>query len=131
MPMEYHEDRQLLPPEAQELHRALSSVIEELEAVAWYHQRVVVSKDAELAGIMAHNRDEEIEHAVMGLEWLRRNFPVFDEAMRIYLFSTGSITALEHAEQGGEAAGAEESGSGQAGSDPASLNIGSMRKKGE
>lgn len=93
----YHEPYDLLPVETRDLHRALWSVIEELEAVDWYQQRVVATSDAELRAVLEHNRDEEIEHAIMGLEYLRRTNKVFDEQMRIYLFSKGEITEVEEA----------------------------------
>jgi hypothetical protein len=69
--------------------------MEELEAVDWYNQRFDVCTDPQLKAILKHNRDEEIEHASMALEWIRRNFPKFDEALRTYLFTSGEITAIE------------------------------------
>jgi uncharacterized protein len=73
----------------------VKSVQEELEAVDWYNQRAQATKDAQLRRILEHNRDEEIEHAMMGLEYLRRMSPVFDKHMRTYLFSEGDITEIE------------------------------------
>ena len=101
----YHEDLNELSDAAKEAHRALTTVIEELEAVDWYNQRVDVCKDPQLKAIMAHNRDEEIEHAAMGLEWLRRTMPKFDTQLRTFLFSEGDVTHLEEGGEGGEAAG--------------------------
>jgi ferritin-like protein len=75
--------------------RALKSLQEELEAVDWYNQRVEVTKDDQLRRILAHNRDEEIEHAMMALEYLRRINPVFDKHMRTYLFTEGDILDIE------------------------------------
>jgi ferritin-like protein len=75
--------------------RALKSLQEELEAVDWYNQRVEVTKDDQLRRILAHNRDEEIEHAMMALEYLRRINPVFDKHMRTYLFTEGDILEIE------------------------------------
>jgi uncharacterized protein len=95
MPDGYHEDHALLRPETLERHRALRSVIEELEAVDWYDQRVDASKDDELRAVLAHNRDEEKEHAAMSLEWLRRNDAVLDRYLREHLFSEGSIAAKD------------------------------------
>ena len=101
----YHEPTGELSEAARNAHRALTTVIEELEAVDWYNQRVDVCTDADLAAIMAHNRDEEIEHACMALEWLRRTMPKFDQELRSYLFSSGDVTKLEAGAGGGEAPG--------------------------
>ncbi len=100
--MEYHEPYENLTPLARNINRAINSLREELEAINWYNQRVVVSDDKELADIMAHNRDEEIEHACMALEWLRRNMPGWDENLRTYLFTDKPVTEIEDAEAGGE-----------------------------
>jgi len=83
-----------LSKEAQDFHRALASLQEELEAIDYYHQRVDVAEDASLAAVMAHNRDDEMEHATMLLEWLRRSMPGFDVQMKKFLFTTGDLTAL-------------------------------------
>ncbi len=95
MAMNYHEPVDELSPEARNIHRAISSLIEELEAVNWYNQRADVLKDEALRAIIEHNRDEEIEHAAMVLEWLRRQIPKFDSELRTYLFTEGDITELE------------------------------------
>lgn len=110
----YHEPIELLDSETLDMHRAISSIVEELEAVDWYHQRVVAASDAELAAVLAHNRDEEKEHAAMTLEWVRRRDPVLDSMLREYLFTEGPVTNIE--EQGTPA----EAGSG-------SLGLGSLR----
>ena len=89
----YHESG--LSPEAQAVHRALASTIEELEATDWYNQRADVAKDEELKKILLHNRDEEMEHASMLLEWLRRRIPEFDKELRTYLFTEKSIVEIE------------------------------------
>ncbi len=88
----YHEPIDQLSPETMDFHRAVVSLIEELEAVDWYNQRVDACTDPELRGILAHNRDEEIEHASMTLEWIRRRNAVFDKELREALFKTGPIT---------------------------------------
>jgi hypothetical protein len=88
----YHEPVDRLTPETMDFHRAVISLIEELEAVDWYNQRVDACTDPELKGILAHNRDEEIEHAAMTLEWIRRRNGVFDRELRAALFKTGPIT---------------------------------------
>jgi ferritin-like protein len=95
MSTNYHEPFAELSPEVRDVHRALASLIEELEAVDWYNQRVDTATDDALRDILAHNRDEEIEHAAMALEWLRRLLPKFDEELRTYLFTEGPITELE------------------------------------
>jgi ferritin-like protein len=102
----YHEPYEALPEEARDAHRALASLKEEIEAVDWYHQRVVLAKDEELKAVLAHNRDEEVEHACMALEWLRRAMPAWDAAMKRYLFIEGSIAGRERAAHGDDAHGA-------------------------
>lgn len=92
---EYHEPHEELSPQVKDLHRALVSLKEEIEAVDWYNQRHSVCTDEALAAILAHNRDEEIEHAAMTLEWLRRTVPTWDRQLRRYLFSEGPITEVE------------------------------------
>lgn len=88
----YHEPVAELSDETRDFHRAVVSLMEELEAVDWYNQRIDACKDKELAAILAHNRDEEIEHAAMVLEWIRRRNPQFDRELRERLFSEGPIT---------------------------------------
>jgi uncharacterized protein len=121
----YHEPAEELTQEARNFSRALNSLKEEIEAVDWYHQRVVTSDNAELAAIMAHNRDEEIEHACMTLEWLRRNMPGWDQELRNYLFKEGSIIGNESAATG-KVGG--EPDTGEPGSQPQSLSIGKIKK---
>jgi ferritin-like protein len=91
----YHEPLDLLSEETKNLHRAIVSLCEELEAVDWYQQRAEACSDEELRAVITHNKNEEIEHAMMNLEWIRRNNPVFDANIAKYLRSTGSITAVE------------------------------------
>ena len=90
-----HEPAATLSPLVIDRHRAIASLMEELEAVDWYDQRVAACSDEELKRILAHNRDEEKEHACMVLEWLRRNDPVFDRHMRRFLFTEGPIAGRE------------------------------------
>src|SRR5262245_54153430 len=119
----YHEPVAQLAPEVIDRHRAIVSIQEELEAVDWYDQRVAATDDASLAAILAHNRDEEKEHAAMTLEWLRRHDSVLDQHLRTYLFTEAPVTEIEtEVEHGGEA---EASG----GPRPAdgSLGIGSLK----
>lgn len=100
-----------------DFHRALLSLKEEIEAVDWYHQRVVNTSDKELKTILAHNRDEEIEHACMTLEWLRKNMPAWGENLRTYLFKDTSVTDVEKYEKS----------SGFQGSKSRELSIGSLK----
>ncbi len=94
----FHEPLDKLSPETLDHHRAISSLMEEFEAVDWYHQRVDATDDDELAAILAHNRDEEKEHAVMTLEWLRRRDPTLDRHLRTYLFTEGSVLDIEQSD---------------------------------
>jgi ferritin-like protein len=126
----YHESEGALSEETKDKHRALVSIEEELEAVDWYDQRVNATQDAELAAILAHNRDEEKEHAAMVLEWLRRHDAAVDGALRTYLFTSGSIVGREAAAEG-ETPGpgaADGGGAGDAARD-GSLGIGSLKGK--
>jgi len=91
----YHESSDNLTKKTKELHRALNSLIEELEAVNWYQQRVDATEDEELKSILAHNRDEEKEHAAMIIEWIRRNDEAFAGELKDYLFTEGKITDIE------------------------------------
>ncbi len=97
---DYHEPTEELSQMTRDFTRALNSLKEEVEAVDWYQQRVDNSKDEKLAAILAHNRDEEIEHACMVLEWLRRNMPGWENHMRTYLFTEKDITELEEHDDG-------------------------------
>ncbi|KKO48031.1 ferritin [Arsukibacterium sp. MJ3] len=82
----YHEPIAELTDETRDMHRAITSLMEELEAVDWYNQRVDACKDEELKAILVHNRDEEKEHAAMVLEWIRRKDPFLDKKLKDYLF---------------------------------------------
>lgn len=120
----FHEAVDELHPETRDRHRAIVSLMEELEAVDWYDQRIDAARDGELKDILAHNRDEEKEHATMMLEWLRRRDASLDENLRRYLFTTDPIMAIEEAAEEGEAA-AEAGASNSAGD--GSLGIGSLK----
>jgi len=87
----YHEAIDELSNETRDMHRAITSLMEELEAVDWYNQRVDACKDADLKAILAHNRDEEKEHAAMVLEWIRRRDSAFDKELKDYLFTEKAI----------------------------------------
>jgi ferritin-like protein len=97
---EWHEDYNAMSELARNFSRAVKSVQEELEAVDWYNQRAQATGDDALRRILEHNRDEEIEHAMMGLEYLRRISPVFDKHMRTYLFTEGDIVEKEKQNSG-------------------------------
>lgn len=88
----YHEPISELSSATRDMHRAITSLMEELEAVDWYNQRVDACKDAELKAILAHNRDEEKEHAAMVLEWIRRQDAALDKELRSFLFTDTPIT---------------------------------------
>jgi ferritin-like protein len=119
----FHEAEEHLAPATRDMHRAIVSLMEELEAVDWYQQRMDATHDTELRDILRHNRDEEKEHAAMVLEWIRRHDTAFDEKLRAYLFSEGSIVGRERAAEAGALAGAGN------GATPAhtGLTIGSLR----
>ena len=87
----YHEAAEDLSDETKDMHRAIVSLMEELEAVDWYNQRVDACKNKELKAILAHNRDEEKEHAAMVLEWIRRQDPRMDKELKDYLFKDKPI----------------------------------------
>jgi ferritin-like protein len=97
-----HEDPSAMPSELVNRHRAIVSIMEELEAVDWYDQRAAATDDPELRALLEHNRDEEKEHASMLLEWLRRHDAKLDEHLRTYLFTEGSITEIEHRAEHGD-----------------------------
>ena len=128
-----HEDN--LPAETIDRHRAIVSIMEELEAVDWYDQRAFAATDDELRAVLEHNRDEEKEHAAMALEWLRRRDPKLDEHLRTYLFTNGSLLGIEKAAEGGEGSGGGDGSGGDRSGAPGgrgddSLGIGSLRPAG-
>jgi len=92
---DYHEPTNQLTEETRDFVRALTSLKEEIEAVDWYQQRVDACSDKQLQKILEHNRDEEIEHACMAIEWLRRNMDGWDEQLKTYLFTEKDITKIE------------------------------------
>jgi ferritin-like protein len=119
----FHEAEDKLRPETRDRHRAIVSLMEELEAVDWYDQRVDAADDDALREILAHNRDEEKEHACMILEWLRRRDPALDHELQTYLNTEGPITALEEGEHG------DANGAGASpGASDGSLCIGSLKQ---
>jgi ferritin-like protein len=96
----YHEPIAELTDETRDMHRAIVSLMEELEAVDWYNQRADACSDPELRRILEHNRDEEKEHAAMVMEWIRRRDPTFDKELRDYLYTDSPIVDLEHGHKG-------------------------------
>lgn len=123
----YHESLDMLKPHTLEFHRALASLMEELEAVDWYQQRVDAIEDPELKAILEHNRDEEKEHAAMILEWIRRHDRTFAGYLRKYLFTDRPIVGLEEQREASPDGG---NGSGRA--SPATIpspraSIGSLK----
>ncbi len=114
-----HEERSQLTPEILDRHRAFSVMIEELEAIDWYDQRIQASDNQELRSVLINNREEEKEHFSMLLEWLRRNDAGFEKQLRTYLYMAGPIRDAENGDGGGSSpAGPESDGS---------LSIGSLR----
>ncbi len=95
---EFHEPPEDLTPQTRDFRRALNSLEEEIQAIDWYQQRIDSTQDEQLKRIIEHNKLEEMEHAMMALEWLRRNMPGWDEKMRQYLFKEKDIVDLEEDE---------------------------------
>lgn len=126
-----HEAREDLPEEIIDKHRAITSLIEEFDAVDWYDQRAAVTTDAELKAILIHNRNEEMEHAAMVLEWLRRRHSVIDEHLRTYLHCEGDIVQAEAVATGKADGGDDAEPAGEmpatVSSAEGSLGIGSLR----
>ncbi len=113
---QYHEPFDKLSKGTKDITRAIRSLCEEFEAVDWYNQRMDLTDDEELYNILKHNRDEELEHAAMALEWLRRKLPQLDQELRETLFKDGPI-AGHHGHD-------HEEGQGPRGR---SLNIGKLK----
>ena len=124
-----HEDPAALKPETIDRHRAIVSLMEELEAVDWYDQRVDAATDDALRAVLAHNRDEEKEHAAMALEWLRRHDAKFDEHLRTYLFTDQPLLSIEKAAEAEDVAGVSARPAGGASGGDGSLGIGSLREE--
>ena len=120
----YHEPLELLSEDTKNMHRAIVSLREELDAVDWYQQRAEACSDEDLRAVLIHNRNEEIEHAMMVLEWIRRHSPTFDGNIATYLKSSGPIVQIESKQAGGEGPVRAGEGSSIAAS---SLGIGSLR----
>jgi ferritin-like protein len=130
----YHEPAELLPEGTKDFHRAIESLIEEFEAIDWYQQRADATKEESLKAVLLHNRNEEVEHAMMTLEWLRRRDAKIDQTARTYLFTDIPITEIEEAEKEAEAAGESPPAKAKGHKESAahaggSLGIGSLRSK--
>ncbi len=110
----YQEPIEQLDEKTKNISKAITSLKEEIEAVDYYNQRVATTKDESLRKILEHNRDEEIEHACMTIEWLRRNMDKWDEELRSCLFKEGPIVG-QHGDESEEATGSK-------------LNIGDLKK---
>jgi len=130
----YHEPLELLSEDTKNTHRAIVSLMEELEAIDWYQQRAEACTDPELSAVLTHNKNEEVEHAMMTLEWLRRKSSVFDENISTYLNSSGPITEVEEALMSGASGKGErgaskksEARSGKSYNTSESLGIGSLK----
>jgi hypothetical protein len=115
-----HESADLLDDRVVDRHRAIESLVEELEAIDWYDQRVHATNDPDLASVLAHNRDDEKEHAAMALEWIRRRDPALDAQLRLYLFTDGPVVSVEDEEAPSDSGGGAAPGFG--------LGIGSLRE---
>ncbi len=120
-----HEDADKLGDDIIDHHRAIASLMEELEAVDWYNQRAKATRNPELRAILEHNRDEEKEHAAMALEWIRRNDSKMNEHLETYLFTEGPLTAIE-----ADAKGSGGDVGSEAPAKDGSLGLGSLRKAG-
>jgi ferritin-like protein len=122
-----HENVETLGAQVIDTHRAIVSLMEELEAVDWYNQRAKATADPSLRAILEHNRDEEKEHAAMALEWIRRNDAKFSEHLKTFLFTDGPITEIEAEVIHGAGGGGKDDGGSSA---DGSLGIGSLRGTG-
>ena len=114
-----HEASELISEDTRNMHRALVSLKEELDAVDWYAQRAEACTDDALRDVLVHNQNEEIEHAMMLLAWIRRHSPVFDANIGIYVLAAGPARALDE--------GAAPALGGARSSSAGSLGIGSMK----
>jgi ferritin-like protein len=106
----WHEREELLSARTKDLHRALVSLQEELEAIDWYQQRIDATEDPELRHILEHNRDEEKEHASMILEWIRRRDVAFARMLRMHTGHSGPIVSEDEGEEAAGEADAERRG---------------------
>jgi len=106
------EPQQALSAGTLDQHRALLSLREELEAIDLYQQRADGCSDPQLQQVFLHNRGEEIEHATMLMEWLRRHDGGFESHMKALLFTEAPIASLDPAGAAGGVAAAQTLGIG-------------------
>jgi ferritin-like protein len=99
MPIAWHAPYEMLKPETRDMARAIHSLMEELEAMDWYSQRMDVTDDDELKRVLGHHADEEKEHAAMLLEWIRRRDPQWDKYLKTYLFTSGDLLEVEERQE--------------------------------
>lgn len=113
MASQYHEPPEELPHSVRDLTRILVSLKEEVEAIDWYNQRIELASSSEVRAILRHNQEEEMEHAAMALEYLRRNMTGWDRALRTYLFTEKPISEIERRamDSGEDSDGNDRSGS--------------------
>lgn len=117
-----HVPREALSPEGRLLHYAITSLKEELDAVDWYRQRADDSEEQGLKDLLLHNMREEMEHAAMLIEWLRRHNGDFAGHLKTYLFTEAPIVGIERAVESGAGGGG---GGGE--SDDRRVTIGSLK----
>src|ERR1044071_6118691 len=132
MGIAWHAPYEILKSEMRDMAGAFHSLMEELEAIDWYGQRMDVTDDDDLRRTLEHNRDEEKEHAAMVLEWIRRHDPKFDEVLRTYLFTTGDVLAIEDNANGGHAPASSAPASVAASTPdefPHTFTVGSLRSR--
>lgn len=123
-----HVPREILSQEGRLLHYAITSLKEELDAVDWYRQRADDSEDEQLKELLLHNMREEMEHAAMLIEWLRRRNADFAGHVKTYLFTEGPIVGIERIAEGGEGSSSGDAAAGPGAGD--GITIGSLKKKG-
>lgn len=118
----YHEPIEEISSSTRDMHRAITTLIEELEAIDWYQQRAEACTDDELRAVILHNKNEEVEHAMMTLEWLRRKNPEFKRHVATYVNTEGAITAIEEEDE-------KEPQQGPSAAPGAGLGIGSLKER--
>ena len=118
-----HAPRERLSRHTMLLHQAIVSVMEEIEAVDWYRQRADDAEDETLKALLLHNMREEMEHASMLLEWIRRHDEDFARHMKTYLFTEKPILEIEDRGKTAATGGAKPGRSG------AGFTVGRLREE--